>query len=93
MGFQKIGYLEWCRLYMGSVRNDLARSNIKTLSREELGFTVDNVDIGLIDEAGSPALRKAISQRYGVAPSRVFVCNGATMGHLPGVRRRDRLRR
>ena len=82
MPFQKISYLEWARLYMGTVRCDLARSNIKTLTREELGFTVDQVDMGLVDESGHLALRKLIAARYEVAPSRVFVCNEIGRAHV-----------
>jgi len=80
MAFHKIAYLEWARRYMGTVRHDLARSNIKTLSRDELGISIDHVDTGLVDEAGQPALRKSLAGRYGISPDRVFISNGATMG-------------
>jgi len=80
MSFHKIAYLEWARRHMGTVRFDLARSNIKSLTREELGWTPEQVDAGLVDESGQPALRKAIAARYGVPPERVYVSNGATMG-------------
>ena len=41
MSFHKIAYLEWARRHMGHVRYDLARSNIRSLSREELELTLD----------------------------------------------------
>lgn len=80
MAFNRIAYLEWCRRYMGTVRHDLARSNVKPLTREEFPFEAADVEIGLSDEDGQPPLRKLLAQRYEVAPERVFVCNGATMG-------------
>jgi len=80
MSFHKIAYLEWARRHMGHVRYDLARSNIRALSREEFDFTLDDVPAGTVDETGRPELRKAIGDRYGISPERVFVSNGATMG-------------
>ncbi len=80
MAYPKISYLEWCRRYMGTVRFDLARSNIKALGRDEFPFDASQVELALHDETGRPELRKAIASRYGVPPERVFVCSGATMG-------------
>jgi aspartate/methionine/tyrosine aminotransferase len=80
MSFHKIAYLEWARRHMGTVRYDLARSNIRPLTREELGFTVDEIPTAPIDETGLPELRKLIGDRYGIGPERVFISNGATMG-------------
>jgi len=80
MSFHKIAYLEWARRHMGTVRYDLARSNIRSLTREELDFTFDDVPAASIDETGLPALRKTIADRYGIGPERVFISNGATMG-------------
>ena len=80
MSFHKIAYLEWARRYMGTVRYDLARSNIKSLTREEFDFTAGDVHTGTVDESGQPALRKMVADRYGIGPERVFISNGATMG-------------
>ncbi len=80
MSFHKIAYLEWARRHMGTVRYDLARSNIRGLSREELEFTLEDVHIGYVDEHGQPDLRKLIADRYGLGPERIFISNGATMG-------------
>lgn len=80
MSFHKIAYLEWARRYMGTVRFDLARSNIRSLAPEELDFTLGDFPAGTVDESGRADLRKAIGDRYGIGPDRVFVSNGATMG-------------
>ena len=80
MSFHKIAYLEWARHHMGTVRCDLARSNIRGLSRQEFDFTVEDVHTGYVDESGQPALRTLIGDRYGIGPERVFISNGATMG-------------
>lgn len=80
MSFHKIAYLEWARRHMGNVRHDLARSNIRPLSREEFDFAKEDVHTGYVDESGQPALRKAVADRYGIGPERVFISNGATMG-------------
>ncbi|MBI4563279.1 MAG: aminotransferase class I/II-fold pyridoxal phosphate-dependent enzyme [Planctomycetes bacterium] len=80
MIFTKINYLEWARRYMGSVRYDLARSNLKPLTRDELDLSGDAVDVRRMDSLGHPGLRKLLAARYGVSPERVFITNGATMG-------------
>ena len=67
---------------MGTVRFDLARSNIRPLTRDELDFSFDEVPSATIDETGLPELRKAVADRYGIGPDRVFISNGATMGIL-----------
>ncbi|HKS16924.1 MAG TPA: aminotransferase class I/II-fold pyridoxal phosphate-dependent enzyme [Planctomycetota bacterium] len=82
MSFHKIAYLEWARRHMGTVRFDLARSNIRPLSRDELDFSFDEDPAATIDETGLPALRQAVAARYGLGPERVFISNGATMGIL-----------
>ena len=80
MSFQKIAYLEWARRHMGTVRFDLARSNIRPLSPEEFEVAPGDVHTGYVDESGQPALRKMVADRYGIGPERVFISNGATMG-------------
>lgn len=80
MSFHKIAYLEWARRHMGHVRYDLARSNIRSLSREELELTLDDIPTGTVDESGQPELRKMIGARYGLGPEQIYVSNGATMG-------------
>lgn len=80
MSYRRIDYLEWARTYMGRVRNDLARSNVKAVTKEELGLTLDDVDIGGADEQGHPALTSVLSKKYGVPAERIHVVNGATAG-------------
>jgi aspartate/methionine/tyrosine aminotransferase len=80
MSFPKIAYLEWARSHMGTVRFDLARSNIRPLTREEFEFTPDELPSAPVDETGRPDLRKIIGDRYGIGPERVYISNGATMG-------------
>jgi aspartate/methionine/tyrosine aminotransferase len=80
MSFHKIAYLEWARRHMGHVRYDLARSNVRPLTRDELDFTLDDFNPGTVDESGMPELRKLIGAKYGLGPERVYVSNGATMG-------------
>jgi len=77
MTYRKIDYLEWARTFMGNVRFDLARSNVKSLTREELGLP-DALDLNIADEQGHPELRKAIAARVQADPARVLVTNGAT---------------
>ena len=80
MSVHKIAYLEWARRHMGTVRFDLARSNIRALTRDDLDFTFDEPPAASVDEAGRPDLRRLIGERYGIGPERVYISNGATMG-------------
>lgn len=79
MTFRKIDYLEWARTYMGRVKYDLAKSNVKPLTREELGLTLDHVALSAPDEEGFPELRALLARRYGLGPAQVLVTSGATM--------------
>jgi aspartate/methionine/tyrosine aminotransferase len=77
VAFRRIDYLEWARTQMGKVRYDLARSNIKGLTREELGLTLDHVALSAPDE-GHPGLRELLAKRYATSPSNLLVTSGAT---------------
>jgi aspartate/methionine/tyrosine aminotransferase len=79
MTFRKIDYLEWARTHMGRVRYDLAKSNIKALSRSELGLTLEGVDLSAPNEDGVVELRELIAKRYGVPRTSLLVTSGATM--------------
>lgn len=79
MTFRRIDYLEWARTHMGRVKVDLARSNIKSLSKEELGLTLDQIDLSAHEEADAE-LRDLIARRYGVPRAQVLLTAGATMG-------------
>jgi aspartate/methionine/tyrosine aminotransferase len=78
--FEEIEYLRWARLHMGRVRCDLARSNIKSLTVEELGLTPADLELNAPVEGQDPELRALIGRRYGVDPARVVLTGGATMG-------------
>jgi aspartate/methionine/tyrosine aminotransferase len=80
MTFRRIEYLEWARTHMGRVRIDLAKSNVKAVTREELGLTIDQVALNAPDEEGVPELRDLLARRYGVPRTGVLVTGGATMG-------------
>jgi aspartate/methionine/tyrosine aminotransferase len=79
MPFRRIDYLEWARTRMGKVRFDLARSNIRGLSKEELGLALDDVALSASDD-GVPGLRELLAKRYGCGPSNLLVTSGATQG-------------
>lgn len=79
MTFRKIDYLEWARTYMGRVKYDLAKSNVKSLTREELGLTLDHVALSVPEEEGFPELRTLLARRYGLGSGQVLVTSGATM--------------
>lgn len=79
MTFRKIDYLEWARTHMGRVKIDLAKSNIKALTREELGLTLEAVQLASPSEDGVVELRELIAKRYGVQRSGVLLTSGATM--------------
>ncbi len=78
MTFRKIDYLEWARTHMGRVKVDLAKSNVKGLTKEELGLTLDAVQISAPTDDGVVELRELLSRRYGVPRSGVLVTSGAT---------------
>ena len=80
MPYRKIDYLEWARTHMGRVKLDLAKSNVKALSKEELGLSLDDIPLSAPDEDGLPELRDLIAKRYGVPKTNVLVTGGATMG-------------
>ncbi len=78
MTFRKIDYLEWARAHMGRVKVDLAKSNIKGLTKEELGLTLDQVLLSSPTEDGVVELRDLIGKRYGLPRANVLVTSGAT---------------
>ncbi len=80
MSFRKIDYLSWAREFMGRVQFDLAKSNVLALPREELGLSLDDVELNGPHEEGCDALYSLLAERYGVERSNVYVCNGATQG-------------
>lgn len=79
MTFRRIDYLEWARTHMGRVKADLAKSNIKALSKEELGLTLDDVQLNSATDDGVVELQELIAKRYGVPRSGVLLTSGATM--------------
>jgi aspartate/methionine/tyrosine aminotransferase len=78
MTFRKIDYLEWARAHMGRVKIDLAKSNIKGLTKEELGLTLDQVLLASPTEDGVVELRDLIANRYGMPRANVLLTSGAT---------------
>jgi aspartate/methionine/tyrosine aminotransferase len=80
MTFRKIDYLEWARTHMGRVKADLAKSNIKAVTKEELGLSLDDVQLTSPTEDGVVELRELIAKRYGVPSAGVLLTSGATMG-------------
>ena len=80
MTFRRIDYLEWARAHMGRVRYDLARSNVKGLTREEIGLALEDVALEGTDADGLPALRDLLAKRYKVGRGNVLLTSGATMG-------------
>src|SRR5437773_11439628 len=80
MAYRKIDYLEWARTYMGHVRYDLARSNVKDLPRDELAITADDVDFSTQYPQGHPELLDLLAKRYGTTPERIHIVNGASAG-------------
>jgi len=80
MTFRKIDYLEWARTHMGRVRTDLAKSNIKALTKEDLGLTLDALQLSTPTDDGVVELRDFLAKRYGVTGANVLVTSGATMG-------------
>ncbi|HLY12128.1 MAG TPA: pyridoxal phosphate-dependent aminotransferase [Planctomycetota bacterium] len=78
MTFRKIDYLEWARTHMGRVKVDLAKSNIKGLTKEELGLSLDDLQISSPTDDGVVELRDLLAKRYGVPRSGVLLTSGAT---------------
>lgn len=78
--FRPIDYLEWARLHMGRVRYDLARSDMTAVSPAELGIKLSDVEFSSGPDGIHPELRALLAERYGVAPERILVTAGATMG-------------
>jgi len=78
MSFRKIDYLEWARAHMGRVKVDLAKSNIKAVTREELGLTLDQIQLSAPTEDGVVELRDLLGKRYGMTRANVLVTSGAT---------------
>jgi aspartate/methionine/tyrosine aminotransferase len=78
MTFRKIDYLEWARAHMGRVKVDLAKSNVKGISKEDLGLTLDAIQLSAPTDDGIVELREHLAKRYGVPRSGVLVTSGAT---------------
>lgn len=85
MGYRRIDYLEWARTFMGAVRCDLARSNVVSVTPEELGLGAEHLRTDIVDEQGLPELRELLGRKYGVPAARVHVTNGATSAILLAV--------
>ncbi|HEX7901659.1 MAG TPA: pyridoxal phosphate-dependent aminotransferase [Planctomycetota bacterium] len=80
MTFRRIDYLEWARTHMGRVKFDLAKSNIKALTKDELGVSLNDAPLFPADEDGILELREILAKKYGRKRSNVLVTGGATMG-------------
>lgn len=79
MTFRKIDYLEWARTHMGRVKYDLAKSNVKDVTAEDLDLSLDQIPLNAPDVEGLPELRSLLAGRYGVSPANLLVTGGATM--------------
>lgn len=80
MSFRRIDYLLWARQHMGRLRWDLARSNVKSPTPEELALPALSQDLTIHEEQGVEALRATLGKRYGLGSERIFVTSGATQG-------------
>ena len=78
MTFRNIDYLEWARTHMGRVKIDLAKSNIKGLTRDDLGLSLDQVQLATPTDDGVVELRELLAKRYGLPRSQILVTSGAT---------------
>ena len=78
MTFRKIDYLEWARTHMGRVKTDLAKSNIKAVTRDELGLTLNAIELSTPTDDGVVELRDLLAKRYGVPRSGILLTSGAT---------------
>jgi aspartate/methionine/tyrosine aminotransferase len=65
---------------MGRVKTDLAKSNVRGLTRDELGLTLDAIELSTPTDDGVVELRDLIAKRYGVPGANVLLTSGATMG-------------
>lgn len=80
---RNIDYLVWARRHMGRVRYDLAKSNVRAVSPQELGLRLEDVRLNDTDEEGNPELVSLLAKRYGTTEDRVLVTHGATQAlHL-----------
>jgi aspartate/methionine/tyrosine aminotransferase len=78
-GYHPIGYLVWARSHLDTVKFDLARSNLRGFSKEELGFTPDDLQISRAVESEPTAAMNLIAARYGLPVSQIKTTCGATM--------------
>src|SRR6185295_5404681 len=78
MSFRKIDYLEWARTHMGRVKYDLAKSNIKGLSKEDLGLSLADVQISTPTDDGVVELRELLAKKYSLPRAQILVTSGAT---------------
>jgi aspartate/methionine/tyrosine aminotransferase len=78
MTFRKIDYLEWARTHMGRVNYDLAKSNIKGLTKEDLGLSLADVHLSTPTDDGVVELRELLSKKYALPRSQILVTSGAT---------------
>lgn len=78
MSFRKIDYLEWARTHMGRVKYDLAKSNIKGLTKADLGLSLDDVQLSTQTDDGVVELRELLAKKYGLPRTQILVTSGAT---------------
>lgn len=77
--YKPMSYLVWARSHMETVKYDLARSNLKAFTKEDIGLALDDVQINGHVQGSTPCL-KLVAQRYDLPVTQVKLVHGATMG-------------
>jgi aspartate/methionine/tyrosine aminotransferase len=70
---------DWFDQYQYNVDYDIGESGVKFRSLRDLGLSLENVELRYGHHAGSPELRKLISEQYeGLDPDRIAVTSGSS---------------
>lgn len=77
MRFERIKYMDWFKT-RPTVKYDLCRSGVESLSMKNLGVTLGHIDIYGENVYGYPPLIEAIAARYGVKEENVVTTLGTS---------------
>lgn len=77
-GYKPMSYLTWCRSHLDTVKYDLARSNLKGFTKEELGLTLDHVELKNPVEQEPTRATQLLAQRYNLPLNQVKMGHGST---------------
>jgi aspartate/methionine/tyrosine aminotransferase len=79
MSYERIHYLHWARQNLDTVKVDLTRSNLHGITREDIGFRGEEVELSKAVEKEPTEFQRLLAARYDLPLSQIRVTIGSTM--------------